>query len=63
MRLFLPVSLAMFLTGVVYYAYTFFMYHRFTNMSALLFISSLMIFLIGILSEQVSSLHYRDSEH
>lgn len=63
MRLFLPVSLAMFLTGVVYYAYTYFMYHRFTNMSALLFISSLMIFLIGILSEQVSSLHYRDSEH
>jgi len=61
MRLFLPISLALFLTGVGYYGYTYFAYNRFTNMSALLFISSLMIFLIGILSEQVSSLHYRDS--
>lgn len=61
MRLFLPVSMALFLTGIGYYAYTYFMYHRFTNMSALLFISSLMIFLIGILSEQVSSLHYMES--
>ena len=57
MRLFLPISIALFLTGVGYYAYTFITDHRFTNMSALLFISSLMIFLIGILSEQVSSLH------
>jgi len=61
MRLFLPISLTLFGTGIGYYAYTYFNYHRFTNMSALLFISSLMIFLIGILSEQVSSLHYRDS--
>ena len=62
MRLFLPISISLFFTGVGYYAYTYITDHRFTNMSALLFISSLMIFLIGILSEQVSSLHYRDSE-
>ena len=62
MRLFLPISISLFITGVGYYAYTYITDHRFTNMSALLFISSLMIFLIGILSEQVSSLHYRDSE-
>ena len=62
MRLFLPISLGLFLTGIGYYAYTYFTDHRFTNMSALLFISALMIFLIGILSEQTSSLHYRDSE-
>jgi hypothetical protein len=61
MRLFLPISLMLFLTGAMYYAYTYFSYSRFTNMSALLFISSLMVFLIGILSEQISSLHYRDS--
>jgi len=60
MRLFLPISLALFATGLSYYGYTYFNYGRFTNMSALLFISSLMIFLIGIVSEQVSSLHYRD---
>ena len=61
MRLFLPISAVIFFTGLGYYAYTYIMYNRFTNMSALLMISSLMIFLIGILSEQVSSLHYRDS--
>ena len=61
MRLFLPLSIAVFTTGVLYYGYTYFTMKRFTNMSALLFISALMIFLIGILSEQISSLHYRDS--
>ena len=62
MRLFLPVSAALFLTGVCYYAYTFVTMHRFTNMSALLFISALLTFLIGILSEQVSALHYKGTD-
>jgi glycosyltransferase involved in cell wall biosynthesis len=62
MRLFLPLSGAVFLTGISYYAYTFFTASRFTNMSGVLFLSSLIIFLIGILSEQISSLHYKASE-
>lgn len=62
MRLFLPISGAVFITGMVYYAYTFYTSERFTNMSALLFLSALIIFLIGILSEQVSSLHYKHSD-
>lgn len=62
MRLFLPISLALFALGSMYYAYTFSTEHRFTNMSALLFISSLLVFLIGILSEQISSLHYKGTE-
>ena len=62
MRLFLPLSASVFLIGICYYAYTYMTDNRFTNMSALLFISSLMIFLIGILSEQISSLHYRNNE-
>lgn len=62
MRLFLPTSLLVFLTGISYYAYTFSTDGRFTNMSAVLIISSLLIFLIGILSEQISSLHYRSAE-
>ena len=62
MRLFLPTSTGLFFIGVIYYAYTYWATGRFTNMSALLFISSLLIFLIGILSEQVSSLHYRGVE-
>lgn len=59
MRLFLPIAGALFLTGLVYYGYTYHISGRFTNMSALLFASSLSTFLIGLLSEQVSSLHYR----
>ncbi|PID64952.1 MAG: glycosyl transferase [Gammaproteobacteria bacterium] len=62
MRLFIPISLLMFLTGISYYAYTYITYNRFTNMSALLFISSILTFLIGILSEQVSALHYKGME-
>ena len=59
MRLFLPVSFALFVLGLSYYAYTYHSWGRFTNMSALLFISSLLTFLIGIISEQISSLHYK----
>ena len=61
MRLFLPISLGMFAIGASYYAYTYISSGRFTNMSALMFTSALLIFLIGIVSEQISSLHYRDS--
>lgn len=62
MRLFLPISLVVFITGISYYTYTFLTFGRFTNMSALLILSSLIIFLIGVLSEQISSLHYRSAE-
>jgi len=62
MRLFLPVSAALFVIGLTHYAYTFLTAGRFTNMTALLFISSLLTFLIGIISEQVSSLHYKNVE-
>lgn len=62
MRLFLPISAILFLISTFYYGFTYMSAGRFTNMSALLYVSSLIIFLIGILSEQVSSLHYRNSE-
>lgn len=59
MRFFLPISLFFFITAVIYYAYTYIYYGRFTNMSALLFLTSVFIFLIGIMAEQISSLHYQ----
>lgn len=62
MRLFLPVSFILFTLGLSYYFFTFITEHRFTNMSALLFVTSVLVFLIGILSEQVSALHYKDSD-
>lgn len=62
MRLFLPVSVFFFTIATCYYAYTYYSDGRFTNMSALLYITSILTFLIGIVSEQISSLHYRHSE-
>lgn len=58
-KLFLPISAGFLVTGLTYYIYTFLMSGRFTNMSALLFISAIFTFLIGIVSEQVSALHYK----
>jgi len=62
MRLFLPISATLFSAGLGYYGYTFFNEHRFTNMSALLFTSGLLTFLMGLISEQISSLHYKNTQ-
>jgi predicted PurR-regulated permease PerM len=59
-KLFLPISAGFFLTGLAYYLYTYLTAGRFTNMSALLFISAVFTFLIGIVSEQISALHYKN---
>lgn len=60
MRFFLPVSGGLFLAGLSYYGYTYLTWGRLTNMSAILFLSALLTFLIGIVSEQISALHYKD---
>jgi glycosyltransferase involved in cell wall biosynthesis len=62
LKLFLPIAGVFFATGLGYYTYTYLTAHRFTNMSALLFITSVLIFLIGIVSEQISALMYKDSD-
>ena len=58
MRIFLPVSFFMFLTGLFYYMYTFFAHGRFTNMSALLFTNAVMIFMMGLISEQICQMRF-----
>lgn len=62
MRLFLPVSTAIFSVGMLYYLYTYIEFHRFTNMSALLITTSVTTFMIGILAELVSALHYKEAD-
>ena len=57
---FLILAAALFAIGLSYYGYTYIMWGRLTNMSAILFLSSLLTFLIGIVSEQISALHYKD---
>jgi hypothetical protein len=58
LKVFLPVSGAFFVAGAVYYAYTFFTMGRFTNMSLLVLSASVIIFLIGLISEQITALTY-----
>jgi glycosyltransferase involved in cell wall biosynthesis len=58
-KLFAPTALLFFVTGLSYYAYTFFSEGRFTNMSVLLFSASVIVFLIGLISEQITALMYR----
>lgn len=59
LKVFVPLSLLHFFGGISLYIYTFTMYGRFTNMSALLFTTAVLIFLIGLISEQITALIYR----
>jgi glycosyltransferase involved in cell wall biosynthesis len=61
-RIFLPVSLFMFCLGLSYYMYTFFAWRRFTNMSALLFTTSIIIFMMGLISEQICQMRFERRE-
>ncbi len=58
LKLFAPAAAMFFLTALGYYAWTFTTQHRLTNMSMLLFSASVIIFLIGLVSEQITSLTY-----
>ncbi len=62
MRLFMPLSFFLFSSGMGLYAYNYYTQGRFTNMSLFLLMSALFTLLIGLLSEQISSLHYRGIE-
>jgi len=59
LKLFAPISGGFFGLGLGYYLFTFITQHRFTNMSALLFSAAVIIFLIGLISEQITALNYR----
>lgn len=61
LKIFLPVSGLFFATGIGYYAYTYFTAGRFTNMSLLILSASVIIFLIGLISEQITALTYSRS--
>ncbi len=61
-RIFLPVSFFIFLIGFIYYLYTYFVTGRFTNMSALLFTTAIIVFFMGIISEQISQMRFERSE-
>src|SRR5574344_2667805 len=62
LKIFAPVALVMFLLGTGWYGWTFFTLHRFTNMSALLYTGSVMTFMMGLISEQITALMYKDAK-
>ncbi len=62
LRVFVPVSLLFFCSGLGYYSFTFVRYHRFTNMSALLLTASIIIFMLGLVSEQIAQLRMDRTE-
>lgn len=59
LKLFVPASAVFFLLGSMNYAWTFTHYGRLTNMSTLMWSASVIVFLIGLVSEQITSLMYR----
>jgi glycosyltransferase involved in cell wall biosynthesis len=59
LKLFVPASAVFFLLGCANYLRTFLAYGRLTNGSALMWSAAVIIFLIGLISEQITALTYR----
>lgn len=55
---FLPISFLFFILGLCNYLYTYITQNRFTNMSALCLITAAIIFMMGLISEQITQLRY-----
>jgi len=58
LKMFVPISLGFFLMALGYYLYTYLTMGRFTNMSGLLFTTSVLVFLLGLVSGQTTNLLY-----
>ncbi|WP_027706410.1 glycosyltransferase family 2 protein [Zooshikella ganghwensis] len=62
LKIFFPVSLIYFNIGVLYYIFTYILYGSFTNMGAVLISNSFLVFLVGLVSEQITMLLYRNTK-
>lgn len=60
LKLFGPVAVMLVMLGLGWYGYTYTVMNRFTNMSALLLTGGVMVFLMGLISEQITALMYQD---
>ena len=61
LKIFFPSSVLLAGLGLLNYAYTFLVGGRFTNMSAMLLLSAMTVFLIGLIAEQITNLMYQSS--
>ncbi len=55
-RVFLPVSAFFFFGGLGYYLYTYISQNRFTNMTVFLLTTAVLVFMLGLISEQIALL-------
>jgi glycosyltransferase involved in cell wall biosynthesis len=62
LRIFLPISFLFFTFGSINYAYTYLTSKAFTNMSMLLYSTSIIIFMMGLVAEQIAQLRIEESE-
>ncbi|HEX7816106.1 glycosyltransferase family 2 protein [Dyella sp.] len=62
LKLFVPMSVIFFGLGLLNYAWTFLHDGRLTNMSTLMWSAAVIVFLIGLVSEQITSLTYRRND-
>lgn len=60
LKIFAPAALLMFLLATGWYGWTWWHLGRFTNMSALLYTGSIIAFMMGLISEQITALMYKD---
>lgn len=58
LRIFLPISIAAFLLGAGYAAWTIYFEMHITNSSVLLILFSVVVFLVGLVSEQIAALRF-----
>lgn len=61
LKLFIPISFSYLILGVGYYAYTFLVDHRLSSISVFLWSTSVTVFLIGLVSEQITQLMYKSN--
>lgn len=62
LRVFLPLAFGTGVLGAAWYLFTYFTYGRFTNMAVLLMTQAMILFALGLISEQVSALRYERME-
>lgn len=61
LRIFFPVSGILFLSGFMNYIITYISNNRFTNMSAVLFMTFVIVFMMGLVSEQICQMRFERS--
>jgi len=58
LRIFMPLALGVWGLGIIWYVFTYVTSHRFTNMALLALVQGSILFMLGLISEQVAQLRF-----